>query len=93
MISVPTGVRIWLATSHTNMRWGMFGLALQVQQGIQQVSGPLSSNRMWTFFSIQSVSPAMRSAASRPSSESAYPTWSGTTGYLVRVSSRCASSC
>jgi transposase len=32
MIPVPTGVRIWIATGHTDMRRGMFGLALQVQQ-------------------------------------------------------------
>jgi transposase len=33
MIAVPTGVRIWLATGHTDMRRGMHGLALQVQEG------------------------------------------------------------
>ena len=34
MIPVPTGVRIWIATGHTDMRRGMRGLALQVQQGL-----------------------------------------------------------
>jgi transposase len=32
MIPVPTGVRVWLAVGHTDMRRGMDGLALQVQQ-------------------------------------------------------------
>ena len=31
MIPIPTGVRIWIATGHTDMRRGMRGLALQVQ--------------------------------------------------------------
>lgn len=34
MIPVPTGVRIWIASGHTDMRRGMRGLALQVQQGL-----------------------------------------------------------
>jgi transposase len=34
MIPAPTGVRIWLATGHTDMRRGMHGLALQVQEGL-----------------------------------------------------------
>ena len=33
MIPVPTGVRIWIAT-HTDMRKGMQGLALLVQEGL-----------------------------------------------------------
>ena len=32
MISVPSGVRVWLAVGRTDMRKGMNGLALQVQQ-------------------------------------------------------------
>lgn len=32
VIPVPSGVRIWIATGHTDMRRGMRGLALQVQQ-------------------------------------------------------------
>jgi transposase len=36
MIPVPTGVRIWIATGHTDMRRGMFGLALQVQQVLKR---------------------------------------------------------
>jgi transposase len=31
MIPVPSGVRIWLAAGHTDMRRGMNSLALQVQ--------------------------------------------------------------
>jgi transposase len=34
MIPVPAGVRIWLATGHTDMRRGMRSLALQVQEGL-----------------------------------------------------------
>jgi transposase len=34
MIPVPTGVRIWIATGHTDMRKGMQGLALLVQEGL-----------------------------------------------------------
>ena len=32
MIPVPSGVRVWLATGRTDMRRGMNGLALQVQE-------------------------------------------------------------
>ena len=34
MIPVPTGVRVWLAVGHTDMRRGMNSLALQVQQAL-----------------------------------------------------------
>jgi transposase len=34
MIPVPTGVRIWIATGHTDMRKGMQGLSLLVQEGL-----------------------------------------------------------
>ena len=34
MIPIATGVRIWLATGHTDMRRGMRTLALQVQEGL-----------------------------------------------------------
>ena len=34
MIPVPSGVRVWLAVSRTDMRKGMNGLALQVQQAL-----------------------------------------------------------
>ena len=32
MIPVPSGVRVWLAVGHTDMRCGMNSLAIQVQQ-------------------------------------------------------------
>lgn len=34
MIPVPSGVRVWLATGSTDMRRGMSGLSLQVQQAL-----------------------------------------------------------
>nr|CAJ30055.1 putative IS66 family transposase [Magnetospirillum gryphiswaldense MSR-1]CAJ30166.1 putative IS66 family transposase [Magnetospirillum gryphiswaldense MSR-1]CAJ30177.1 putative IS66 family transposase [Magnetospirillum gryphiswaldense MSR-1] len=34
MIPVPTGVRVWLAVGRTDMRRGMNGLALQVQEAL-----------------------------------------------------------
>jgi len=34
MIRVPSSVRIWIATGHTDMRKGMQGLALLVQEGL-----------------------------------------------------------
>jgi transposase len=34
MIPLPTGVRIWIATGHTDKRRGRRGLALQVQEGL-----------------------------------------------------------
>ena len=36
MIPVPVGVRVWLAVGQTDMRRGMNGLALQVQQALQR---------------------------------------------------------
>jgi transposase len=35
VIAPPSGVRVWLANGHTDMRRGMNGLALQVQQALQ----------------------------------------------------------
>ena len=32
MIPIPSGARVWLAASHTDMRKGFNGLALQVQE-------------------------------------------------------------
>ena len=34
MIATPAGVRVWLANGHADMRRGMGGLALQVQQAL-----------------------------------------------------------
>jgi transposase len=36
MIPVPTGVRVWLATEHTDMRRGFPGLSLQVQEVLKR---------------------------------------------------------
>ncbi len=36
MIPFPSGTRVWLATGHTDMRRGMNGLALQVQEVLEQ---------------------------------------------------------
>jgi transposase len=36
MIPIRPDVRVWIATGHTDMRRGMNGLALQVQQGLKR---------------------------------------------------------
>ena len=36
MIVPPSSVRVWLANGHTDMRRGMNGLALQVQEALQR---------------------------------------------------------
>ncbi len=36
MIPVPSGVRVWLAVGRTDMRRGMNGLALQVQETLRR---------------------------------------------------------
>ena len=36
MIPMPATVRVWIATGHTDMRRGMNGLALQVQEGLKR---------------------------------------------------------
>jgi len=36
MIPVPSGVRVWLAVGHTDMRRGMNSLAVQVQQALKR---------------------------------------------------------
>ena len=38
MIPIPSGVRVWIATGHTDMRRGMQGLALQVQESTTDVA-------------------------------------------------------
>ncbi|WP_369415095.1 IS66 family insertion sequence element accessory protein TnpB [Acuticoccus kalidii] len=42
MISVPSGVRVWLATGHTDMRKGFPGLSLLVQEVLRR--DPLSGH-------------------------------------------------
>ena len=46
MIPVPSGVRVWLAVGHTDMRRGMNSLALQVQEVLKAIRTPAIS----TFF-------------------------------------------
>jgi transposase len=36
LIPIPSGGRVWIATGHTDMRRGMLGLALQVQEGLSR---------------------------------------------------------
>ena len=36
MIPLPSRVRVWIATGHTDMRRGMNGLALQVQEALRR---------------------------------------------------------
>ena len=36
MIPLPTGVRVWVAAGHTDMRRGMQSLALQVQEALKR---------------------------------------------------------
>ena len=42
MIPIPSGVRVWLATGHTDMRKGFDGLALLVQETLRR--NPHSGN-------------------------------------------------
>ena len=36
MIAIPVGVRVWIATGHTDMRRGMNSLALLVQEAFMR---------------------------------------------------------
>jgi transposase len=36
MIPLPSGIRVWIAAGHTDMRRGMPSLALQVQEGLNR---------------------------------------------------------
>ena len=44
MIPVPSGVRVWLAVGHTDMRRGMNSLALQVQEGLKRGTRPVKAD-------------------------------------------------
>ena len=46
MIPVPSGVRVWIATGHTDMRRGMNSLALLVQEALQARSARRRSLRV-----------------------------------------------
>jgi len=43
MIPVPAGVRVWLATGHTDMRKGFASLAVLVQEKLAQGKRPLAT--------------------------------------------------
>jgi transposase len=43
MIPMPSGVRVWLTTGHTDMRKGFASLSLQVQEVLRR--DPLSGCR------------------------------------------------
>jgi transposase len=47
MIPVPSGVRVWLATGHTDMRKGIASLSLQVQEVLRR--DPLSGQLFCLF--------------------------------------------
>jgi transposase len=36
MIPIGAGVRVWIATGHSDMRWGMNALSLQVQEALKR---------------------------------------------------------
>jgi transposase len=43
MIPIPSGVRVWIATGHTDMRRGMQSLALAVQESLKRDVPPRGS--------------------------------------------------
>jgi hypothetical protein len=43
MITIPSSVRVWIATGHTDMRRGMQGLALTVQEQLKREGISISS--------------------------------------------------
>jgi transposase len=49
MIPVPTGVQVWLATGHTDMRKGFDGLALMVQEKLKRDPHELDQLLPWTW--------------------------------------------
>ena len=42
MIALPSGVRVWIAAGHSDMRRGMHSLALQVQEVLNRSPDLLS---------------------------------------------------
>ena len=44
MIPLPTGVRVWIAAGHTDMRRGMRSVALQVQEGLSAIRTPQATD-------------------------------------------------
>ena len=61
MIPIPSGVRVWIATGHTDMRRGMQGLALQVQDQMRRSSG-ITCRKCHNAAAIHPTSDAGRSA-------------------------------
>jgi hypothetical protein len=57
MIPMPSGVRVWLATGHTNMRHAMDSLALLVQERLKRGphAGDLCVLRAGEIFNQNSV--------------------------------------
>jgi hypothetical protein len=45
MIPVPTGVKVWIATGVTDLRRGMNGLTLQVQEALKREGRSLRLSR------------------------------------------------
>ena len=56
MIPIPSGVRVWLATGHTDMRKGFDGLALIVQETLKR-------DPHWAICSSSAVAGAISSSA------------------------------
>ncbi|WP_348640186.1 IS66 family insertion sequence element accessory protein TnpB [Mesorhizobium sp. M3A.F.Ca.ET.201.01.1.1] len=42
MISIPSGVKVWLATGYTDMRKGFPGLSLMVQETLSAIRTPVT---------------------------------------------------
>ncbi|AUX78978.1 IS66 family insertion sequence element accessory protein TnpB [Sinorhizobium fredii] len=47
MIPITSGVRVWIASGHCDMRKGMQGLALLLQEGLGRDLFDASSEIMW----------------------------------------------
>src|SRR6266581_2631280 len=63
MIPVPSGVRVWLATGHTDIRKGVASLSLQVQEVLRR--DPLSGH-LFCLSASQAFSRPMLTVASTP---------------------------
>ena len=74
MIPIPAGVRVWLATGHTDMRKGFDGLALMVQETLKRdphcgicsssaVAGAISLNACGAMARVYACSPNDSNAA------------------------------
>ena len=49
MIPIPSGVRVWIATGHTDMRRGMQSLALTVQESLKRERRYIRNGHIWCF--------------------------------------------